>query len=323
MNKKSFYGIAFRLLLILPVIFIYSCQSLLDVGDNVVRTFGAPLKVKNKIKEPLGDSVKLSALWIGHATLLIQIYDKVILTDPLLTDNVAEVLRRYVEPGMELNSLKKLDLVLLSHSHSDHLSFGSLKMIEKKFPGTEVIFPEGVEEFLPDYNFNYIRMKKASEKNKVYIGETITADSVKITTVAAFHWGGKYGLDGKLWIKNGYCGFIIQYKDVTVFYTGDTSYDKDFYKYIGERYNIDLEIVNIIYCDECKDINKNEQHIYPMGAIKIFDDSKAKYMIPAHYGTFTDPYKLGKVLKKMYHTNENYKERVKILKIGEQFSIKK
>lgn len=307
----------------LPLLLISmsGCQTFLDVGDNIARNFSSPRKAPFQIKNPVRDSIKLSVLWVGHATMLIQIHDKVILLDPVFTNNIAEVLRRYVEPGLELDRLDRIDLILISHSHSDHLSLGSLSMIEEKFPGCDVVFPEGIEEFLPDYNFKFHRMKKPSEQRKIYIGETKTINGVSITTVAAMHWGGKYGIDGKLWTNNGYCGYIIQYKDVTVFYTGDTSYDKALYQYIGNNYNIDLDIINIIYCD-CPDINKNKQHIYPMGAVKIFDDTKAKFMIPAHFGTFTDPDALIKVLKKRYLTNEHYRETIKILRIGEQFVLK-
>jgi len=313
---------AIRQILIIYLLAQSGCQTFLDVGDNIVRSFSTPKKAPVQIKNPLRDSVKLSALWIGHATVLIQMYDKVILTDPLFTNNVAEVLRRYVEPGLKLSSINKIDAILISHSHSDHLSLGSLGMIEKKFPGCDLIFPEGVEEFLPGYKFKLHKMKMSPGDGKNFIGQTITVNGINITTVEARHWGGKYGIDGKLWTNNGFTGFIIQYKDVTVFYTGDTSYDKKLYRFIGNNYNIDLDIINIIYCDSCTQVNKNLQHVYPMGAIKIFDDTKARFMIPAHFGTFRDPDETIKVLKKMYHTNEHYKEKVKILRIGEQLVIK-
>lgn len=309
-----------RSLILFPFV-LCGCQTFIDVGDNIASHFSSPKGASFQIKNPVRDSVKLSVLWVGHATMLIQIYDKVIMTDPLFTNNVSEVLRRYVKPGLDMKNLNKLDLILISHSHSDHLSLGSLSMMEKKFPGCDLVFPDGVEEFIPDFNFSFHRMKKPEEEKKIYIGETKTFNGIKITTVGAMHWGGKYGLDGKLWSNNGYCGYIIQYKDVTVLYTGDTSYDKDLYNYLGNKYKIDLVIVNIIYCD-CPDVNKNRQHVYPMGAVKILDETKARYMIPAHFGTFTDPDPLIKVLKRRYYTNEHYKEAIKILSIGEQFVIK-
>lgn len=304
-------------------LFFNSCQSFLDVGDNIGRHFSAPQKINNKIKNPVRDNVKLSALWAGHATFLLQIYDKVILLDPLFTDNVAEVLRRYVEPGLDLNSVKKIDMILISHSHMDHLSLGSLGELEEKFPGADLVFAGGLEEFLPDYDFKYHALIQPDQNKNKYIGQSETIDSVKITTVAAMHWGGRYGIDGKLWKYSGFCGFIIQYKDVTVYYTGDTSYDEKLFSYIGDNYNIDLEIVNIIYCDGCTEINQGSTHIYPMGAIEILNKTKAKYMIPAHYGLFTDPEPQRRVLKKMYLTSDEYKNKIKILKTGEQFTIEK
>lgn len=305
------------------LIFIFtlnSCQTFLDVGDNFARHLSTPEKVLKKVKEPVRNNVKLSALWIGHASFLLQIYDKVILIDPVFTNNVAQILRRYVEPGLDLNSLNKLDMVLISHSHMDHLSFGSLSKIEDKFPGTDIVFPAGVENYLSDYDLNFIRMNFTDHKKK-YTGDSKLIDSVKITAVPAVHWGGRYGVDGKFFSSNGYCGFIIQYKDVTVYYTSDTSYDPKLFKFIGDNYDIDLALVNIIYCKGCTETDQGTSHIYPMGAIKILDDTKAKYMIPAHFGMFTDPDVQIIELKKMYLTNDDYKRKVKILNIGEQFVI--
>lgn len=309
------------ILFILSVIFI-SCQSFLDVGDNFARHFSQPEKVKNKIKNPVRDEVKLSALWVGHASFLLQIYDKVLFIDPLFTNNVAQVLRRHTEPGIDLNSVENIDMTLISHSHMDHLSHGSVSEIEERFPGTHLIFPAGLEQFLQKYDLEYHRLNFPNSGDK-YIGESISIDSVLVTAVTSVHWGGRYGIDGKLWTNDGNCGFIIQYKDVTVYYTSDTSYDDKLFKYLGDNYNIDLLIVNIIYCDGCLETDQGSSHIYPMGALEILKDTKAKYMIPAHFGLFTDPEPLQKSLSKIYHTNEEFKNKIKILNIGGQFTINK
>ena len=299
-----------------------SCRSFIDVGDNMIRHFSKPAKIKNKVKNPVRDEVKLSALWVGHATFLLQIYDRVIFIDPLFTNNVAQVLRRYTEPGIDLNTIDNIDMTLISHSHMDHLSHGSIAEIEKRYPETHLLFPAGAEEFLQDYDLEFHRMN-LPENQYEYIGESKIIDSVMITAVTSVHWGGRYGIDGKFWTNDGSCGFIIQYKDVTVYYTSDTSYDDKLFKYIGDKYDIDLLLVNIIYCEDCKEPDQGSSHIYPMGAIQIFEDTKAKYMIPAHYGLFADAKVQRKALKKMYHTNDDSISKIKILKAGEQFSINK
>ena len=300
---------------------ISSCKSLYDFTDNAERNFRPPQKISGKVTHPLRDSSVLSVLWIGPASVLIQIDDKAILIDPLFSNSVAQVLRRYVEPGLDLRDLGKLDLVLISHSHMDHLNLSSISAVEEKFPGTPLIFPEGVEEFLPDYNLKFVRMKTASGKKGKYKGETRLINGVEITTVKAYHWGGRYGVDGKLWEKKGATGYIIRYNGKTVYFSGDTSYNKNFFTYLGENYKIDLEVISIIYCKDCDEVNQGNAHLFPKGVLKIADDTRALMTIPVHYGTFTDPRKQYPVLERMLRNDEHYRERVKILKLGEQMFI--
>lgn len=303
---------------------ISGCRTLYDFGDNVVSNFTAPLKIKNKIADPIRDGVRLSALWVGHATVLIQIYDKVILTDPFFTNNIAELQKRIYEPGIDLKDLHKCDLILLSHSHFDHVNLGSLALLEEKFPDCDLVFPDGLEEFLPKLSFKFHRLMRAEQDKKIYVGETKEINGVKITTVAAYHWGGRYGLDGLIWGSVAFTGFIIQYKDVTVYFSGDTAYDKYFFKYLGKNYNIDMEFIPIGPCKDCEKLHKKNRHVYPKGALRILEDTKAKIMVPVHYGTIrelSDPQKPRYVLEDLLLNHPALKSRVKVLKFGEQIII--
>ncbi len=307
------------------VILLIGCRTAYDVSDNLLRNFSTPKKVKNRIKEPVKPGVKLSALWIGHATVLIQMDDKVIITDPFLTDHIAEVQHRVIEPGININDLKQCDIILISHSHPDHLNFGSLDILEDKFPKANLVFPDPVKEFLPDYSFVFQPFKKPRQDKKIYKGETRIIDSVKITSVAAYHYGGRYGLDGVLWGYDGFCGFILEYKGSTVYFSGDTDYTEGLFKYLGENYNIDIEFIPIGPCKDCYETDKKNRHVYPKGALKILDDTKAKIMVPIHYGTIAElspPDYPRDVLIEMINEQPDYKERVKILKIGEQIILK-
>lgn len=313
------------ILTLMMSVVISSCRVVYDVSDNLLRNFDTPAKVKNRIKEPIKPGVKLSALWIGHATVLIQMDDKVIITDPFLTDHIAEVQHRVIEPGININDLKQCDIILISHSHPDHLNFGSLKILEEKFPSANLVFPEPVKEFLPDLSFKFRPLRKPRQDKKVYIGETKIIDSVKITSVAAYHYGGRYGLDGVLWGYDGFCGFIIEYKGSTVYFSGDTDYTESFSKYLGENYEIDVEFIPIGPCKDCYELDKKNRHVYPKGALKILDDTKAKLMVPIHYGTIAElspPNYPKDVLMEMINEEPGYKDRVKILKIGEQIILK-
>lgn len=317
-------GAIFKYSVFVLLVFTAGCGFLSDSIDNTERSFHSPDKVKNKLIAPIRDSVRLSALWVGHVTVLIQMDDKVILTDPFFTNNIALMQRRVREAGLDIKAINKLDMVLLSHPHFDHTNLGSLGLVEKKFPYTNLVFPEGLEEFLPDYSFNFIPMKKADEKNKIYIGETRTISGVKITTVAAYHWGGRYGLDGLIWGYDAYTGYIIQYNGMTVLFAGDTSYDDKFYKYIGGNYDIDLALLPVGPCKECEGDGKPGKHVYPAGTIKILEDTKAKIMIPLHYGTIrekSEPDFPREVLVKLLKEKPELEARTKVLNIGEQAVI--
>jgi N-acyl-phosphatidylethanolamine-hydrolysing phospholipase D len=317
----------FSVCLIILLFSISGCRTLYDVVYNTFNSFSSPDKLKSKIKNPIRDSVKLSALWVGHATVLIQIEDKVILTDPFFTNNVAQIQRRIIEPGVDLNDIPKCDLILLSHSHFDHLNLGTLALLEERFPECNLVYPEGLEEFLPDINFNFHKFKRPDGYRKIYTGETKIINGLKITTVAAFHWGGRYGLDGLLWGQNSFTGYIIEYKGKTIYFSGDTAYDEEFFKLLGEKYTIDMEFIPIGPCknEKCYEIHKEYFHVYPKGALKILEDTKSKIMIPIHYGTIYEkshPLKPRWALEELIVSKPDLKDRVKILEIGEQIEIK-
>ncbi|MDQ3021975.1 MAG: MBL fold metallo-hydrolase [Bacteroidota bacterium] len=315
------------------LLFSLSGCGLVFIGfENVGNTiFSSAKDADIKIKDPVKENVKLSAYWIGHSSTLLQIYDRIFLLDPVFNDVISGVMLRRETAAIDFNSLSKLDMILVSHAHMDHLSITTLSDIEDKFPGAKLIFPKGTEEFMPDYDFEFIRMKTGNSSKKNYIGETKIIDSVKITTVYALHFGGRFGIDSYLWQMPGCTGYIIQYKDVTVFYAGDTSYDEKAFKAIGEKFNIDLAIIPIGPCKDCEEI-ANFSHVASYGALLMFDDLKSKYMLPVHYGALEyrrDPDYPILVLKELIDKRDNsvslagsknmYKERVIIIGEGEQY----
>jgi N-acyl-phosphatidylethanolamine-hydrolysing phospholipase D len=230
-----------------PITILSSCNIFYIAVRNVPVFFTPPKKVYYKIKHPIKKSVRLS-------TVLLQMDDKVIITDPLLTETTGELARRVVEPGIDIANIPKCNIILLSHPHFDHLNLASLQMLEKKSHGAYLVFPEGLENYLPALNYYYVRMKNDNGYTAEYdyIGEEKTIDSVKITTVYAHHWGGRYGLDGYVWGDRSYTGYIIEYHGMTVYFAGDTGYDPVNFKCIGLLYKIDLALIPIGPCAQCE-----------------------------------------------------------------------
>ena len=263
---------AFALLALLTT---QGCSSY--VQRMVMRSLGSigePIKVPPRmITTPILPNAKLAVSWVGHATVLIQIEDKIIVTDPLFTNTIGMLVKRYVKPGLDPALLTKVDFTLVSHIHFDHFSYGSLGMLPKN--GTLVI-PVGALYYTPDFGFKDVEALKEWQE--------IDQGGVKITAVPAQHFSGRYGFD-RQWLGGlDYTGYIIEYRGYTVYFAGDTGYNSELFKEIGRRFKIDLAILPI-YPGSFTSPGSGI-HVGPVGALMIFKDVGAKYMMPMHYGTF-------------------------------------
>jgi len=72
--------------------------------------------------------------YIGHATLLIELADRIFLTDPNFDSTLGRVLPRVSHPGISINALPRIDAILVTHAHADHLSFKSLDNLPQDIP---------------------------------------------------------------------------------------------------------------------------------------------------------------------------------------------
>ena len=109
---------------------------------------------------PIFPNVGLSILWTGHSTCLIQIGSKIFLADPIFTNTAGMISKRRIEPGIYPASLTKLDFVLISHLHFDHLSYGSISMLPLNAVSNSVLLlPPGGIAYTPRFGFlNYREM---------------------------------------------------------------------------------------------------------------------------------------------------------------------
>jgi len=243
----------------------FMAKSVNQIGDQVQA-------LPDKIRDPILPDVHVSVLWVGHATLLIQIHDKVFLTDPLFTRTVGMVMKRMVEPGIDPSSLTALDYVLISHTHFDHFSFGSLDMLPKN---GSLLVPFGALAYTPSLGFSALREMRP--------WESVEENGVRITAVPVQHFSGRYGVD-ILWMRDrGYTGYVIEYGGVTVFFGGDTGYDPEMFKEIGRRFTIDIAMLPIGPIEPRDFMERN--HVDPTQALHIFQDVGARFMIPMHHRT--------------------------------------
>lgn len=261
------------------------------------------------ITTPVLPSTGLAVAWVGHATTLFQINDKVFLTDPLFTSTVGIVVKRYVDPGLDPSALSRVDFTLISHTHFDHFSFGSLQQIPKN---GLLVLPLGALRYTPDFGFRGVRELKP--------WDAAEDDGVRVTAVPVQHFSGRYGFDGAWMRDHGYTGYVVEYRGQTVFFAGDTGYHPELFKEIGRRFKIDLAIVPIGPGGSWE--IGSRIHVHPRGALMIFQDVKAEYMVPVHhktlfYGSDRDPSQSIETLRALA-AEMGLSERIIDLEIGEQ-----
>ncbi|HCA79237.1 MAG TPA: hypothetical protein DEP53_05830 [Bacteroidetes bacterium] len=224
------------------------------------------------ITTPMLPGAQLAVSWVGHATVLIQMHDKLIVTDPFFTNTIGLVARRSVKPGLDPTILTKVDFTIVSHLHFDHFNFGSLDMLPK---GGELVIPQGALQYTPDLGFKDVDELKP--------WEFIERDGVRITAVPVQHFTGRYGFDGAWLGTLGYTGYVVEYRGLVVFFAGDTGYNPEMFKEIGRRFKVDVAIVPIAPGGGSG--IGGRVHVTPIGALTIFKEVGAKYMLPMHHGT--------------------------------------
>jgi L-ascorbate metabolism protein UlaG (beta-lactamase superfamily) len=237
--------------------------------------FSSPRDVKTN-HTPVTKDARLAVLWVGHATALVQIDDKVVLTDPVFTSTVGSVSRRLVKPGLDPKDLPPVDVALVSHMHYDHLSLGSLSMIESRV--RELLLPAGGTAYLTDgFSFpaHELRTWQSWEKN-----------GLKVTAVPVHHVGWRYGVDGA-WMTESFTGYVVEYHGLKVYFGGDSAYDQRVFVETAQRFpRCDLALLPIAPI-EPRDVMRT-LHMDPHEAVQAFLDLDAVRMVPIHYDTFAN-----------------------------------
>jgi L-ascorbate metabolism protein UlaG (beta-lactamase superfamily) len=274
--------------------------------------FSSPRPVANRITQPRRPDARLAVLWVGHATVLVQMDDKFILTDPLLENTVGQLTRRLQEPGIDPANLPPLDAVVVSHMHFDHLSLGSLDAIEPRVH--RLLVPQGGLVYVPNYAF---------DARELPTWQSFEEGGLRITAVPVKHVGFRYGVDAA-WMKTSFTGYVFEYHGLTVYFSGDTAYDAERFREAAARFpSIDLALIAIAPIHPRSLMEAT--HVDPAEAVQAFLDLGARTMVPIHYETlvngFDAPGEARATLVKVMKDRGLGEDRVRILPIGGQAVI--
>ncbi len=237
--------------------------------------FSGTVKTGKPAPQLVSAPEKIEFYWVGHATVLMRLYDKWIITDPNFSDRTGTVVKRLSEPGIDVASVKPVDAIVISHNHFDHLDAPSLRVLR----GSGHLFA-------PPSGFNYTPHSVARHEHPASPGYSHEENGLKITSVPVRHFGGRMLVDN-LWDGEPYTGYIIEYKGITVFFAGDTGYHEEYFRNLKRDYKIDVALIPVGPAGGFTSGGiGNAVHVNPYGALQIYRDCGARYMIPIHHSTF-------------------------------------
>jgi L-ascorbate metabolism protein UlaG (beta-lactamase superfamily) len=216
---------------------------------------------------------RFTVTWIGHSTFLIKLFGVNIITDPVFS-HVSRFFPRHAAAGLSFEQLPKIDFVLISHNHRDHLDLPSLQMLESRDNPT-ILVPFGDEKLLKKEGFGCVIQKRWWES------QVFAQSKIIFTFLPAVHWSGRGVFDFN---KSMWGSWLIQINDKQIYFAGDSAAGEHF-ELIGSNFsNIDLALLPIGPC-EPRDM-MCESHLDPQEAIEAFLSLDAKHIIPMHWGTF-------------------------------------
>jgi N-acyl-phosphatidylethanolamine-hydrolysing phospholipase D len=237
-------------------------------------------RVRSAFATPRATASHLSVTWVGHASLLIQLGGRNILTDPMWSERASPVQfagpRRWVPPAVAFDALPPLDIVLQSHNHYDHLDDSTVRRLARSHPEAAWVLPLGLAAFV--------------RKRGVRGGAVVELDwwqerevaSLSVAATPAMHFSSRgFGDRGdSLW-----CGFALRTPNGRrVFFAGDTGFHPDFGA-IGERYGpFDVALLPIGAYEPRWFMRY--LHMNPEEAVAAFQSLNARAMVPIHWGTF-------------------------------------
>lgn len=236
-----------------------------------------PEAVKTDVAFLQGNQSENTLTWIGHSSALLQIEGVNILLDPVFSDRVSPVSfmgpKRLVALPFALQELPRIDVVLVSHNHYDHMDLPTLRQLAQRDSQTLFLVPLGNQKMLQSENIKNVK--------EFDWWESVRAKDVTLTFTPAQHWTarGLFDNDETLW-----GGWHLQGKGLSVLYTGDTGYSQDFSDIRQHLGAVDLALIPIGAYEPRWFMKK--QHVNPEEALFIHRDLEAKLSIGMHWGTF-------------------------------------
>jgi L-ascorbate metabolism protein UlaG (beta-lactamase superfamily) len=247
----------------------------------------------------------VAAAWIGHATILLRVDNMNILTDPVFSSRIGIGMglitagpRRFFAPALSIKQLPRLDLILISHAHFDHLDRPTLSRLPKTVP---VIAAHRTSDLIQDLGFSSV--------TELRWGESFRVGEVNITAQKVKHWGARTFYDH----HRGFNAYLLETAKRRVLYGGDTAYHEGF----RDLNRVDLAILGIGAYDPYIAAHANPEQAWAMA-----DHCRADHIIPMHHSTFRLSHEpINEPIERLLTAAGRLIDRIAIRQIGGSWSL--
>ena len=231
--------------------------------------------IGDPVLPPMVEPGETAVTFIGHSSFLIQVAGRAVLVDPVFAKRLV-VLRRQRRPGILVRDLPRIDAILLTHAHMDHLNLPSLRAVvaemrRRNLPAPAAIVPRGVDDLVRRIGFSTV--------DALDWWQSADVANLTVTATPARHWGARMFND----THRGFGGYVLRAPGApTIYHSGDTAYFSGFSE-IGRRLEPEIALLPIgaYFPDTYRAV-----HTSPEEALQAFFDLNARIMVPMHYNTF-------------------------------------
>ncbi len=218
----------------------------------------------------------LRATWFGHSTVLLQVDTLAVLTDPVFSKRVGPVRfagpRRLVRLPLTIEQLPRVDVVLISHNHYDHLDRASVERLIQRFNPLFLV-PLGVGPLLRSWG--------SSRVLELDWWEFVDYAGIRFHCTPARHFSGRSLSDRN---RTLWASWYIETAEHRVYFAGDTGYGEHFAR-IRQLLGAPELVLMPIGAYEPRWFMR-EVHVDPYEAALAFRDLHGKHLLPIHWGTF-------------------------------------
>jgi L-ascorbate metabolism protein UlaG (beta-lactamase superfamily) len=228
------------------------------------------IPVQQQDKLPEVHSGQSAVTWIGHATYVVQLGGLTVLTDPVWSRKIPGVKARLTPPGVPLSGVGRVDAVVISHNHYDHLDAPTIRQLPRDTP-----------MLVPGMLGAWFRRRNFTRVVELDWWESMRLGGVEFEFVPAHHWSRRSLTDT---CRTLWGGWVLTHEETKIYFAGDTGYGHRFAEIGAHHPGIDLALLPVGAYEP--NWFMRPVHLNPPEAVQACADLGAQRMATMHWGTF-------------------------------------